>query len=60
MQAAFSGQVVKSWRAANNLGYWIHGTSDSMGETEIKSVQTFIGENFPIIKLTFKNMIFPK
>ena len=51
---------LKSWRAANNLGYWIHGTSDSMGETEIKSVQTFIGENFPIIKLTFKNDDIPK
>jgi len=46
---------MKTWKAANNLGYWIHGTSDSMGETEIKSVQTFIGENFPITKLTFKN-----
>ena len=31
-----------------------------MGETEIKSVQTFIGENFPIIKLTFKNDDIPK
>ena len=51
---------LKSWRAANNLGYWIHGTSDSMGETEIKSVQTFIGENFPITKLTFKNDDIPK
>ena len=51
---------LKSWRAANNLGYWIHGTSDSMGETEIKSIQTFIGENFPITKLTFKNDDLPK
>ena len=51
---------MKSWRAANNLGYWIHGTSDSMGETEIESVRTFIGEKFPITKLTFKNDDIPK
>ena len=46
---------MKSWKAANNLGYWIHGSSDSMGESEINSTQTFLGENFPITKLTFKN-----
>lgn len=49
---------LKSWKAAVKLGYWIHGTSDSMGQSDIKSLSTIIGENFQVVKLTFSNDLY--
>ena len=46
---------LKSWQAAAKLGYWVHGTSDSMGESEINSISTLFRYKIPTIKLTFLN-----
>ena len=46
---------IKSWRASCKSGYWIHGSSDSMGESDIESLFSLIQKKREIIKLTFKN-----
>lgn len=45
---------VKTWKEASKKGYWVHGSCDSMGESEIKNmIQT---DNINrITKLTFLN-----
>ena len=45
---------LKTWKEAAKKGYWINGTSDSLGQAEITSMETLFGIN-NIIKLTFKN-----
>ena len=45
---------VKTWKEAAKRGYWINGTTDSMGQSEIASMESIYGEK-NIIKLTFKN-----
>ena len=45
---------IKTWMEAAKKGYWISGTSDSLGQAEITSLNSLF--NFKkIIKLTFKN-----
>ena len=45
---------VKTWKEAAKKGYWISGTSDSLGQSEITSMKSLFGIK-NIIKLTFKN-----
>ena len=46
---------IKSWKSSCESGYWIHGSSDSMGESDIKSLFSLIKKKNKIIKLTFQN-----
>ena len=46
---------IKSWKASCRSGYWIHGSSDSMGESDIESLFSLIQRKNKIIKLTFQN-----
>jgi hydroxymethylbilane synthase len=45
---------VKTWKEAAKKGYWISGTSDSLGQAEITSMKSLFDVK-NIIKLTFKN-----
>jgi len=45
---------VKTWKKAAKKGYWISGTSDSLGQYEITNMKSLFGA-INIIKLTFKN-----
>ena len=45
---------VKTWKSSAKRGYWISGTSDSLGQSEITKLKTLFGEK-NIIKLTFSN-----
>ena len=44
---------LKTWESAVNKGYWIQGSSESLGEEELKKIETLFSEKYPIIKLTF-------
>tara|TARA_B100001250_G_C19784490_1_gene783460 strand:- start:970 stop:2106 length:1137 start_codon:yes stop_codon:yes gene_type:complete len=44
---------LKTWESAVNKGYWVQGSSESLGENEIKKISTLFSEIYPIIKLTF-------
>ena len=45
---------VKTWKSSAKRGYWISGTSDSLGQSEITKLKTLFGDK-DIIKLTFAN-----
>ena len=45
---------LKTWKSSTKRGYWISGTSDSLGQSEITKLKTLFGEK-NIIKLTFSN-----
>ena len=45
---------LKTWKSSAKRGYWISGTSDSLGQSEITKLKTLFGEK-NIIKLTFSN-----
>ena len=45
---------VKTWKEAAKKGYWISGTSDSLGQSEITNMKSLFSV-INIIKLTFKN-----
>ena len=45
---------LKTWKSSAKRGYWISGTSDSLGQSEITKLKTLFGER-KIIKLTFSN-----
>ena len=45
---------VKTWKEAAKKGYWISGTSDSLGQSEITNMKSLFSVT-NIIKLTFKN-----
>ena len=44
---------LKTWESAVNKGYWIKGSSESLGEEEMKKIGTLFSYKYPTIKLTF-------
>ncbi len=44
---------IKTWRESVRKGYWINGTTDSMGQSELDHLG-LITKNMDVIKLTFK------
>ena len=44
---------IKTWRESVRKGYWINGTTDSMGQSELKHLG-FITNDKDVIKLSFK------
>ena len=45
---------LKTWRSSAKRGYWINGTSDSLGQSDTNNLKTLF-RNKSIIKLTFAN-----
>ena len=46
---------LKSWISTAKKGYWINGSSDSLGEDETLNISNFLGNNFETVKLSFSN-----
>ena len=45
---------LKTWKSSAKRGYWISGTSDSLGQSEITKLKTLFDDT-NVIKLTFSN-----
>ncbi len=43
---------LKCWKHASKMGYWINGTSDSLGDSSAKAIKNFIPNNTPHYKLS--------
>ena len=43
---------IKCWEYAAKKGYWINGSSESLGENEPMRIDSFINQNFKYYKLT--------
>ena len=43
---------MKCWEHASKMGYWINGTSDSMGDKHLEDLENFIPKNIARFKLS--------
>ena len=46
---------IKTWEAAAKNGYWINGSSDSLGEGEVAKIFNLFSKDLSVTKLTFKD-----
>ena len=46
---------VKTWESIVKQGYWINGSSESLGEIELEKIFNLFNEKFSVRKLTFKD-----
>ena len=46
---------VKTWEAVVKQGYWVNGSSESLGEIELEKIFNLFNEKYPVRKLTFED-----
>ena len=46
---------VKTWESIVKQGYWVNGSSESLGEIELEKIFNLFNEKFSVRKLTFKD-----
>jgi len=44
-----------TWYNVVKNGYWVNGSSESLGELEVNKIKAMLNNDYPLIKLTFSN-----
>ena len=44
-----------TWYNVVKNGYWVNGSSESLGELEVNKIKAMLNNDYPLLKLTFSN-----